>query len=230
MENSSNNNEVLDFNEIEVKNNIKLNKEEYLDTISILDDDLKFLYNVDFNIDFKLNLFLLNKTNKLSNSYEEYIINNQEQNNNNINNTTENSNLINIIRNTELFPGSNTYEPYNFKKKFYGSESISILEHICFNELIDRNNIFKFYFSEIFKKKNSEKKESNVNGIHPNLIVINNEDRNSQGIFNDKYFNYNIDNEIKENNQKMCKEIKKKLLLKIGKVENCIFEENVNIN
>ena len=232
VENSSGNNEIADFNEIEVKNNITLNKEEYLDTMNILEDDIKFLNNSSFNMDFKLNIFLLNNINKINNSYEENIINNQEQNNiNNINNTTENANLMNIIRNTDLFPGSNAYEPYSFKKKFYGSESISILEHICINELIDSNNILKIYFSEILKKKNILKKQPNVNSDN-NIFIINEEQRNSQGISNTNTIVSisPIDSEIQENNQKLCKIIKNKILKKIGKAENCFFEENLNVN
>ena len=230
MENSTNNNEITDFNEIVVQNNIKLNKEEYLDTLKILDEDMMFLINANFNMDFKLNLFLLNNNNNKSNNiFEENIINNQTKNNiNNANTTIENANLMNIVRNTDLFPGNNSFEPYNFKKKFYGSESICLLENICMNEFFDTNNIFKIYFSEIFKKKNYEKKSENINSSKNNLSINDgdNEERNSLEIFNDIISTSLIDNEIKENNQKLCKIIKNKFLKKIGKVEKCIFEED----
>lgn len=223
MESSTNNNEIADINEIEAKNNLKLNKEEYLDAIKILDSDFKFLNNANFNLDYKLNLFILN--NDQNSNYEDNIINNQENINNNNKdkneNINENANLMNIIRNTDLFPGNNSFGPYNFKKKFYGSESISFLENLYISDLDDNNYIFKIYFSEIFKKKNIDNKSKNNE-------KNNNGGRNSQGMFNNQFTNFNnveAGNEIQENNQNLCKNIKAKILKMIGKSENNIFEE-----
>ena len=99
------------------------------------------------------------------------------------------------------------------------------------NEFFDTNNIFKIYFSEIFKKKNYEKKSENINSSKNNLSINDgdNEERNSLEIFNDIISTSLIDNEIKENNQKLCKIIKNKFLKKIGKVEKCIFEEDQDV-
>ena len=229
METSVNNNEIVDLNEIEILNILKLNKDDYLDTIKILDEDLNFLNNVDFNLDFKLNLFILNNLPN-NNNDEENIINNQDQNNINKNNiTTENANLMNIIRNTELFPGNNTFEPYNFRKKIFGSESISLLENLFTNDSANNNYSFKIYFCEIFKKKIFEKKKSSkkIKNINKENYSINDtEERYSQGISNNNNSSSsNIDeNEIKEYNQKLCNNIKNKMLQKIGKSENALFE------
>ena len=231
METSVNNNEIVDLNEIEVLNCLKLNKDDYLDTIKILDEDLDFLNNVNFNLDFKLNLFILNNLPNSINNDEENIINNQDQNNNNNKNniTTDNANLMNIIRNTELFPGNNTFEPYNFRKKIFGSESISLLENLFTNDSGNNNYSFKLYFCEIFKKKNIEKKNTSkkINNIGGEINSINdNEERYSQGIshINNSSSSYIDENEIKEYNQKLCNNIKNKILKKIGKSENALFE------
>ena len=216
MEKSTNTNDVIDINEKEVLNNIKLNKEEYLYNINILDDDLKFLINMTINLDFKLNLFILNNANNRNNGYDDSISNFELSYKNNI---TENTNLLNIIRNTEYFPGNNAFDPYNFKKKFFGSESICILEHLFMNDLVNNNNYtFKIYFSEIFKQK----KINDQNQITNNLKLIN----DSNKISNSNITNPYILNEIKRNNLKFCENLKNKILKKIGKSEE-LFEEEL---
>ena len=230
METSTNTNDIVDINEIEVINNIKLNNEEYLDTLNILDDDLNFLMSMNFNLDFKLNLFILNDVN--NQNLEDSIFNkdnsklHERESNNNKNSLVENNNLMNMIRNTELFPGNNMFEPfnYNFKKKFFGSELISLLENLYISDLADNNYIFKIYFGEIFKKKNFNKKGNNKNKI--NII---NEDRNSLNISLNNISDSMKENEIKENNANLCKFLKNKLLRKIGKSKDDFFEEE-NLN
>ena len=222
METSTNTNDVVDINEIEVTNNIKLNNEEYSDTINILEEDFKFLISSSFNLDFKLNLFILNDVNK-QNNLEDSLINkdkNEEINNNGKNNITENANLMNMIRNTELFPGNNAFDPFNFnfKKKIFGSEMISLLENVYMSDLSNNNYIFKIYFSEIFKKNASEK--------NPNRISKK-ENRDSVNLSGTNLFGNPEENEIRENNQKLCKFLKNKLLRKIGKSTD-IFEEEYN--
>ena len=218
METSTNSNDIVDINEIEVINNIKLNNEEYSDTINILDEDLNFLISSSFNLDFKLNLFILNDVNKL-NSLEDSLINKDknEELNNGKNNITDNNNLMNMIRNTELFPGNNSFDPFNFnfKKKIFGSEMISFLENVYMSDLSNNNYIFKIYFTEIFKKSGNDKKSNHIS---------NNENRDSENLSGTNLFGNSEDSEIKENNKKVCKFLKNKLLKKIGK-SNDIFEE-----
>jgi hypothetical protein len=218
METSTNNNDIVDLNEIEVINNIKLNNEEYSDTINILDEDLNFLISSSFNLDFKLNLFILNDVNK-QNSLEESLINKDknEELNNGKKNIIDNNNLMNMIRNTELFPGNNEFEPFNFnfKKKIFGSEMISLLDNVYMSDLSSNNYIFKIYFTEIFKKSGNDKKS-----IH----ISNNEKRDSANLSGTNLFGNPEYSEIKENNQKLCKFLKNKLLRKITK-SNDIFEE-----
>lgn len=216
LETSTNTNDVVDINEIEVINNIKLSNEEYSDTINILDEDINFLISSSFNLDFKLNLFILNDVNKL-NSLEDSLLNKDknEELNNGKNNITENTNLMNMIRNTECFPGNNAFDPFNFKKKIFGSEMISLLENVYMSDLSSNNYIFKIYFTEIFKKSDNDKKSNNIS---------NNENRNSAKLSGTNLFGNPEDSEIKENNQKLCKFLKNKILRKIGKSNN-IFEE-----
>ena len=218
METSTNSNDVVDINEIEVINNIKLSNEEYSDTINILDEDINFLISSSFNLDFKLNLFILNDVNK-QNNLEDSLINKDknEELNNGKNNITENSNLMNMIRNTELFPGNNAFDPFNFnfKKKIFGSELISLLENLYMSDLNSNNYIFKIYFTEIFKKSDNDKKSNHIS---------NNENRDITNLSGTNLLANPQDSEIKENNQKLCKFLKNKLLRKIGK-SNDIFEE-----
>ena len=136
---------------------------------------------------------------------------------------------MNIIRNTELFPGNNSFEPYNFRKKIFGSESISLLENLFTNDSDNNNYSFKIYFCEIFKKKIIEKKNSTkkINNINNKNYTINDTDeRYSQGNANNNNSSssYIDENELKEYNQKLCNNIKNKILKKIGKSENALFE------
>ena len=226
LETSSNiNNNIVDVNEIEVKNNIKLNKDDYLDTIKTLDEDLKFLNSVNFNLDFKLNLFVLNNANKPNNTYEEDFLNSQEQKNKT--NNSQNTNLMNIIRNTELFP-SNSFNIYHFKNKIFGSQYICFLENIYKSDITNNNYILKIYFCEIFKKKINE------NNFYNNINTIRNiNSKNSLNIVNDTEMQnyksktlFNISSSsssvfesgIRENNQKLCENIKNKILKKIKKI------------
>ena len=224
--NNSNNNNIVDINEVEVKNNIKLNKDDYLDTIKILDEDLTFLNEVNYNLDFKLNLFILNNINKTD--IEDDIINK--------NNISQSINLMNIIRNTDLFPGNNPFDTYHFKNKIFGSESLCFLENLYRADLINNSYILKIYFCEIFKKKIFEKKFYNNNAKNSNrnskssLNIINdNEIKNSKSknkINISSSSSSNFENAVKENNQKLTENIKNKLLKKIGKSKKNLFEED----
>lgn len=222
----------MDINEVEVKNNIKLNKDDYLETIKILEEDLNFLNQVNYNLDFKLNLFILNNVNKID--IEEDIINNQEKYN--INNS-QNTNLMNIIRNTDLFPGNNPFDIYHFKNKMFGSESLCFLENLYRSDLINNSYILKIYFCEIFKKKTFDKNFYNVtiknskDTSKSSLDIIN--DTEIKNINKNKTINNisassssNFEALIKENNQKLCENIKNKLLKKIGKSNKKLFEED----
>ena len=222
MESSTNINEIIDINEIEVINNLKLNKEDYLNFFHILDDDLLFLNNImNFKMDFNLNLFVLSNYNNPNSSYDENSISNID----NKNNMTDNTNLMSALRNTEYFPGNNGFDPYNVKKQFFGSESISFLETLYKSDDTHNNNYnFKIYFTEIFKKKNVDKNFKSKNKKHTiskNVHKdINNKINNKNSISNSP----KINNEIKTYNQQLCKNLKNRLLNKIGKSENFLEE------
>ena len=76
METSTNLNEIVDLNEIEVRNNIKLREEEYNSAIEVLNTDLNFLKSLNYGINCKLNLFILND--EYQNSEDSYNIKNKE--------------------------------------------------------------------------------------------------------------------------------------------------------
>ena len=211
-ENSSNNDNIVNINELEIMNNIKISKEDYSHINTILNEDLTFLSQMKFKLDFKINLFILNCINKNSAiSFDDNtIINDTGQNN--INNTTENTNLMNIIRNTEFFPGNNnTFEIYNFKKKLFGSDSISLLENLYMSSSSNNNYFYKIYFSELFD--NNKKKEKNnkttTQNISKNILV--------NSLIAEK--------DIIEKNNNLCEIIKNKLLKKLAKPENLLFDE-----
>ena len=206
-ENSSNKDDIVNINELEIMNNIKISKDDYSDIITILNEDMKFLSQLKKNLDFNLNLFILNSINKhIGISFEDNIMNDTNKNNNN---TTENSNLMNIIRNTEFFPGNNSFEIYNFKKKFFGSNSISLLENLYMSSSSNNNYFFKIYISEIFKNNNEFKSKENINNNHMNSLISESKS----------------EKEIIENNKNICQIIKNKLLKKLQNPENIFFEE-----
>ena len=61
IETSTDKEDLINLDEIELSNNISLENNEYKNSIEILDNDLSFLQNsMKFNINFKINLFILN--------------------------------------------------------------------------------------------------------------------------------------------------------------------------
>jgi hypothetical protein len=218
---STTNTGILDINEIEVKNNIELEDDEYNETIKILKEDMEFLKTQNFELNFNLNLIVVNDVKKKFNDFPiddniNYEIDtsknlninqsaNQNQENNNKND------LDNMIRDSSLFRDSILMSMKNFKK-YYGSEVVSLLEKLYNNNVVGNLYIFKIYFTEIFKKKKRIISKENLN---------NNNLDNSNSISIQNCNSLSLDeNEIRENNKKYCNFLKTKLLRKIRKSNN----------
>ena len=205
VETSTNNNEILDLNEIEINNNIILEENEYKDSVEVLESDLLFLQNnLEFNFDFNLNLFIINdsqKNNILSEnqSYFNEPVSNNQRGLDSIIQEANMSCLGNDFFNNKLF---------NFSKRYYGSEDLSSLEKLYMNSLTTNRYIFKIYFKDIFKRKIIE----NQNEESTKLINERNKNINT----NDSY-DSEEDNLIKIYNKRFCEKIKTKLIRNIGK-------------
>ena len=215
---STTNTGILDINEIEVKNNIILEKDEYNEIIKILKEDMEFLKTQNFELDFNLNLIVVNDAKKKFNvfpiddsiSYEIDTSKNLNINQNQENNNNQN-NLDYLIRDSSLFRESILISMKNLKK-YYGSDIVSLLEKLYNNNVVENSYIFKIYFTEIFKKKKRiiSKENSNNNNLdNSNNISI----QNSNSLTLDE-------NEIRENNKKYCNFLESKLLRKIRKSNN----------
>ena len=215
---STTNTGILDINEIEVKNNIILEKDEYNEIIKILKEDMEFLKTQNFELDFNLNLIVVNDAKKKFNvfpiddsiSYEIDTSKNLNINQNQENNYNQN-NLDYLIRDSSLFRESILISMKNLKK-YYGSDIVSLLEKLYNNNVVENSYIFKIYFTEIFKKKKRiiSKENSNNNNLdNSNNISI----QNSNSLTLDE-------NEIRENNKKYCNFLESKLLRKIRKSNN----------
>ena len=151
---SSKVNEALDLNEIEVKNNVVLNEDEYNETESVLTADLEFMKAQGYEMDCKLNLFVLNDVNKNESTFNfeksgEQISNAnvQQDGGMDVNNKFEN-----LLRDTNLF-GENVVSNVKKARKFFGSDVVSLLEKIFLNNVVENKYVFKVYFSEVFKIK-----------------------------------------------------------------------------
>lgn len=155
---STKDNEVADINEIEVKNNILLEEEEYNETFKILKSDMRFLRDQEIELNFKLHLFILNDINK--NETKSSFDNKEIYTTNLIDDKAEEK-FINMLRDTTLF---NENLPQNMKKakKYYGSDVVSLLEKLYFNDVGDNKYMFKIYFSELFRRKNKIQKYHNT--------------------------------------------------------------------
>ena len=215
---STNLNEIVDLNEIEVRNNIKLDEEEYNNAIEVLNSDLNFLKSLNYGINCKLNLFILNDIYYESQQSDESVNNNIKQikekasfnsQGNESSSYLSKNNFINVIKNSDLLPlnDENPSQNFHFKKKYFGSEAISLLEKLYVSMVEGNNNnryIFKIYFSELFKKK------INMLSLDSSNSIIN-------------------ENENKENNKKLCKFLRSKLLRKINKYKNSFLENEQKI-
>jgi hypothetical protein len=156
IETSTNKEDLINLDEIEVSNNISLENNEYRNSMEILDNDLSFLQNsLKFNMNFKINLFIFNDEykNDLFN-VGQYDLSTINQNTNDIN---TNNALESIMRESiTSFPIEDyNYKIFNFHKKYFDSDDICLLEKLYVNELV--NIYLKFILliysvEEIFMK------------------------------------------------------------------------------
>ena len=215
---STDNNEIADIDEIEVKNNIILDEDEYDDTLEVLNKDLEFLRNMKYNLGFELNLFVIKESNNITNVKSEksntdfdlsFIKKNEDMKFSlvsNEDNKNDNENFINILRNTEFF-GNNNASNSELSFKYFNNNTISLIEKLYLNESNTNKFFFKIYFSNIFKKKEEAK---------------NNENSRKKGENSKEEIN---ENEINENNKLICTIVKNKLMQKIGKSKNEFLNE-----
>ena len=142
-----------------------------------------------------------NNNNKDNNNNNESLSSEIDTKNKEIND--ENIKINNLLRISDLFVDTITQNIIN-KKKFFGSDVISVLEKMFFN--MDENRyIFKIFFSEILNKNNNNENNNEINNeifnSFTNIIPNNN----------------SINEEFEENNKKYCEEIEKRLNKLINK-------------
>ena len=140
---SANNTDIIDINEIEIKNNIKLHSDEYEEVKKILQNDLDFIVNkMNFGTYPIGNLFVGNEITN-TNSFI-----NESSDNNNI--TNENKTFNSILKDTFLFDTS--MGGVKKQKKDGGSEIISLFEKEYY--MANNDNVFtiKIYFTNFFRK------------------------------------------------------------------------------
>ena len=227
IETGKNEGDIINLNEEEISNNLILDNIEYASSVDIIENDLLFLKNsIKYNMNFKINIFVLNDEHK----YDLYNIGQSPQsitNKNTINNNNVNQVLDNIMRESIIsLPYIDyNYRKFNFSKKYFGSDDVCLLEKLYINELVNNRYIFKIYFSDIFRQKAScleinkqknkvkNKNESNINEKINLTTSINNEDEDE--------YDEEEENEIVKNNNKYCDSLKSKLI-------RCIKKANID--
>ena len=222
IETSTDKKDFINLYDIESSNNILLEITEYKNSVEILDNDLSFLQNnIKYNMNFKLNLFILNDEYK-NNLYEgDQTELSTVYPNINDNNNIKNNDLEEIVRESlSFFPYDDfNYKKFNFHKKYFGSDDISLLEKLYLNELVNNRYIFKIYFTEIFSRRVIEENKEQIQKINIEKNIIHN---NSSFSINEE----NEDEEdeekkkrniIADNNSKYCELLKSKLVNKIFK-------------
>lgn len=204
---STKDNEVVDINEIEVKNNILLEEEEYNETFKILKSDMKFLKDQDIELNFKLHLFVVNDMNK---NESKSSFDNKDTYTTNIIDDKAEERFINMLRDTTLF-NENLVQNMKKAKKYYGSDVVSLLEKLYFNNVVDNKYMFKIYFSELFRRKNIFQRHHNTVSIRDDKNFD-----NENGVEFQRFTNFNDLETIKKNqnnkqdeislmNKKFCK-------------------------
>ena len=227
--------EIIDKNEIEINDNIELQEEEYNEIVLILQNDMNFLKSQKIELDFKLNLFIINdKTQQINLSIENSMNISVLEVNKNLNTTNINNNLgisdsnesfrptnsqnegfDTILRDTSIF-NENIIFTMKKAKKYFGSEVLSLLEKLYINSS-DNQYIFKIFFSEIFKNKKRDINKENEN--FNNISNINTSNLISVSL---------DENEIKDNNDKYCIYLKSRILRKIKRKNSSFFSSTNN--
>jgi len=230
IETGKNEGDIINLNEVEISNNLVLDNIEYASSVDIIENDLLFLKNsIKYNMNFKINIFVLNEEYK----YDLYNIGQSMQsitNNNTVNNNNVNQVLDNIMRESIISLPNIDYNhrKFNFSKKYFGSDDVCLLEKLYINELVNNRYIFKIYFSDIFRQKAScleiNKQKNKVKNKNKNKLTfnekinltasINNDDEDDE---NEDKYNEEEENEIDKNNNKYCDSLKSKLMICIKK-------------
>ena len=172
IEKSTDKKNIIDLSETE--ENIILENNEYKNSVQVLDNDLLFLQNtIKYNLNFKLNLFVLNDEYKNDlYFYGQSILGSVNPTLNDLNNNI----LDKIMRESITSFPFDEFKKYNCQKKYFGSYDICLLEKLYVNETVNNRYIFKIYFSDIFKKKIIDGEDKNKKNIS---ISINEIDDNS---------------------------------------------------
>lgn len=144
---SANNAEIIDINEIEIKNNINLPIDEYEELKKIIDNDTEFVVNeMDFGTFPIGNLFVGNEISKIgyvnessSNDYKD----------NNVTIPNENKTFTSLLKDQSFLESSLT----NIKKqkKEGGSEIVSLFEKDYFMSNSDNLYTIKIYFTNFLR-------------------------------------------------------------------------------
>jgi hypothetical protein len=218
IEKSTDKKNIIDLSETE--ENIILENNEYKNSVQVLDNDLLFLQNtIKYNLNFKLNLFVLNDEYKNDlYFYGQSILGSVNPTLNDLNNNI----LDKIMRESITSFPFDEFKKYNCQKKYFGSYDICLLEKLYVNETVNNRYIFKIYFSDIFKKKIIDDEDKNKKNIS---ISINEIDDNS---ISSSHSENREEKEsiIASNNSKYCEFVKKKLIRIINKVSNPFDEVN----
>ena len=227
---------IIDTNEIEIKDNIELQEDEYNEIVLILQNDMNFLKSQNIELDFELNLFIIKDIKQKINISIENSMNISEiETNKNLNLTnnintnlgipdsndsfrptnSQNEGFDTILRDTSIFNENIIYAVKN-AKKYFGSEVLSLLEKLYINSS-DKQYIFTIFFSEIFKNKKRDINKENENF------------NNISNIYTSNLNSVSIDeNEIKENNNKYCIYLKSRILRKIKRANSSFFSTSKN--
>ena len=218
IEASTDKKDIINIDDIETSNNIMIENYEYKNSLEILDSDLQFLQStIKFNMNFKLNLFILNDEYKNDLfDIDKSEISSMNHNLNNLNDNNIATNALERIMTESMvsFPIDDyNCKKFNFHKKYFGSDDICLLEKLYVNELVNNRYIFKIYFSDIFMRKNIREGEENKK---TNLHMKGNDENNSNNSsFIIEEFEDDKENTINQNNLKYCEDIKLKLIKNI---------------
>ena len=149
----SSQNDILNINEIEIKDkNIKLNENDYNEIKTNLKKDIKFIIeNSQLKIFPVINIFIAIENNNdpnESNFLNESNLNNNEFNNNNMNNLINNLNMSSVFEISNIKPSKKNKVTNNSNK----SEIYSLFEKEYYCQIGDDIYTIKLFFSNFFRK------------------------------------------------------------------------------
>ena len=147
----SSQNDILNLNEIEIKDkNIKLNEDDYDEIKKNLKKDIKFIIeNSQLKIFPVINIFIAIENNNDPNEMN-FLNDSTSLNNNEINNNM--NNLINNLNNSSVFEISNMKPNKKNKNNSNKSEIYSLFEKEYYCQIGDDIYTIKLFFSNFFRK------------------------------------------------------------------------------